>query len=60
MKVKETFLSVYRSDKVLLAEWILAIVTGLFVFVCSSTWDSQSLTIWSTNPSGRYSGFPEK
>ena len=62
MKVKETFLSVYRSDKVLLAEWILAIVTGLFVFACSSTWDSQSLTIWSTNvwdciADGNFRGF---
>ena len=39
----------YRSDRVLLGEWILAIVTGLFVFVTTATWDLQSLTIWSTN-----------
>ena len=49
MKVKDKFLSIYRADKIYLAEWILAIVTGLFVFLTTSTWDSQSLTIWSTN-----------
>ena len=62
MKLKDKFLSIYRSDRVLLAEWILAIVTGLFVFVSSSTWDSQSLTIWSTNvwdtiADGNFRGF---
>lgn len=49
MRFKDKFLSVYRSDKVYLAEWIIAVATGLFVFLTSSTWDSQSLTIWSTN-----------
>ncbi len=49
VKVKEKFLNMYRSDKVYLAEWIIAIVTGMFVFLTSSTWDTQSLTIWSTN-----------
>ena len=49
MKVKDKFLNMYRSDRVLLGEWILAIVTGLFVFVTACTWDLQSLTIWSTN-----------
>ena len=39
----------YRSDRVYLAEWIVAAVTGLFIFVSSCTWDLQSLTIWSTN-----------
>ena len=49
MKFKDKFLTMYRSDKVYLAEWILAAATGLFVFLTTSTWDSQSLTIWSTN-----------
>ena len=47
--MKNKLVAMYRSDRVLLGEWILAIVTGLFVFVTTSTWDSQSLTIWSTN-----------
>ena len=49
MKLKDKFLTMYRSDRVTLGEWILAIVTGLFVFVTSSTWDVQSLTQWSVN-----------
>ena len=49
MNLKEKFLVMYRSDKVYAAEWIVAIVTGLFVFATSCTWDLQSLTIWSTN-----------
>ena len=39
----------YRSDKIFLAEWILAIATGAFIFLTSSTWDLQSLTQWSVN-----------
>lgn len=49
MKLKDKFLTMYCSDRVTLGEWILAIVTGLFVFVTSSTWDAQSLTQWSVN-----------
>ena len=49
MKTKDKLLKIYRADKIYLAEWILAIVTGMFVFITSSTWDLQSLTIWSTN-----------
>ncbi len=49
MSFKDKFLTMYRSDKVYLAEWLLAIVTGVFVFVTSSTWDLQSLTQWSVN-----------
>ena len=47
--MKNKLLSIYRADKIYLAEWIVAIVTGLFVLLCASTWDTQSLTIWSTN-----------
>ena len=47
--MKNKLITMYRSDRVLLGEWILAIVTGLFVFVTTATWDLQSLTIWSTN-----------
>ena len=39
----------YRSDKIFLAEWILAIATGAFIFLTSCTWDLQSLTQWSVN-----------
>ena len=39
----------YLSDKVLLGEWILAIITGLLIFVTTAYLDFQSLTIWSTN-----------
>lgn len=49
MKLVNAFLKRYRSDKIFLAEWLLAIVTGAFVFVTSSTWDLQSLTQWSVN-----------
>ena len=49
MKLKEKFLNMYNSDKVYLAEWLLAIVTGMFVFATSATWDLQSLTQWSVN-----------
>ena len=49
MSFKDKFLKMYRSDRVYLAEWILVIVTGIFVFVTACTWDLQSLTIWSTN-----------
>lgn len=49
MKLKEAFLEKYRSDRVLLGEWIMVGVTALFVFVASSYVDLQSLTIWSTN-----------
>ncbi len=49
MNLKGKFLAMYRSDRVYAAEWIVAIVTGLFVFATSCTWDLQSLTIWSTN-----------
>ena len=47
--MKNKLITMYRSDRVLLGEWIIAIVTGLFVFVTTATWDLQSLTIWSTN-----------
>ena len=64
MKLKNKLVTMYHSDKVYLAEWILAIVTGLFVFATTSTWDSQSLTIWSTNvwdviADGNFRGFYE-
>lgn len=49
MSFKDKFLKMYRSDKVYLAEWILVIVTGIFVFVTACSWDLQSLTVWSTN-----------
>ena len=49
MKLVNAFITRYKSDKVFLAEWLLAIVTGAFVFVTSSTWDLQSLTQWSVN-----------
>ncbi len=49
MKLVNAFLKRYRSDRIFLAEWLLAIVTGLFVFISSSTWDLQSLTQWSVN-----------
>lgn len=64
MKIKNKLVTMYNTDKVYLAEWILAVVTGLFVFVTTSTWDSQSLTIWSTNvwdviADGNFRGFYE-
>lgn len=49
MKLVNAFITRYKSDRVFLAEWLLAIVTGAFVFVSSSTWDLQSLTQWSVN-----------
>lgn len=49
MKVKDKFLEMYRSDRVLLGEWILTIVTALFVFVSIAFVDMRSLTVWSTN-----------
>lgn len=49
MKLINAFITRYKSDKVFLAEWLLAIATGLFVFITSSTWDLQSLTQWSVN-----------
>ena len=49
MKLKEAFLEKYRSDRVLLGEWIMLGVTVLFVFAASCYVDLQSLTIWSTN-----------
>ena len=49
MKLKEAFLEKYRSDKVLLGEWILTIVTAVFIFVSIAYVDMRSLTVWSTN-----------
>ena len=49
MKVVNAFITRYKSDKIFLAEWLLAIATGAFVFFTSSTWDLQSLTQWSVN-----------
>lgn len=49
MKLVNAFLERYRSDRVFLAEWLLAIATAVFIFVTSSTWDLQSLTQWSVN-----------
>ena len=48
-KVKEKFLNMYRSDRVLLGEWILTIVTAVFLFVSVVFVDMRSLTVWSTN-----------
>ena len=48
-KVINGFITRYKSDKIFLAEWLLAIATGAFVFFTSSTWDLQSLTQWSVN-----------
>ena len=49
MNIVKIFKEKYFSNKVLLGEWILAIVTGLLIFATTSYTDSQSLTIWSTN-----------
>ncbi len=49
MKIKEAFLEKYRSDRVLLGEWIMLGATVLFMFVAISFVDMHSLTIWSTN-----------
>ena len=49
MKVVNGLIKRYKSDKIFLAEWLLAIATGAFVFFTSSTWDLQSLTQWSVN-----------
>lgn len=49
MKLKQAFLEKYRSDRVLLGEWIMLGVTVLFMFVAISFVDMHSLTIWSTN-----------
>ena len=47
--MKEKFLNMYRSDRVLLGEWILTIVTAVFLFVSVVFVDMRSLTVWSTN-----------
>lgn len=49
MKVKNKLLTAYRSDRVLLGEWILAVAAAAFVFLCIAFVDMISLTVWSTN-----------
>lgn len=49
MSLKNKFLSAYRSDRVLLGERILAVVTAVFLFVSVAYVDMISLTVWSTN-----------
>ena len=49
MKLKQAFLNSYRSDRVLVFEWVLAAVTAVFVILTSAYVDMRSLTIWSTN-----------
>lgn len=49
MKVKDKFLTAYRSDRVLLGEWILTVVAAAFVFLFIAFVDMISLTVWSTN-----------
>lgn len=49
MSFKDKFLAAYRSDRVLLGEWIIAIATAVFLFVSVAYVDMISLTVWSTN-----------
>lgn len=49
MKIAKTLKEKYYSDRVLLGEWILAAVVGLYVFISVTYSDMRSLTIWSTN-----------
>lgn len=49
MKLKQAFLESYRSDRVLIFEWVLAAVTAIFIILTSAYVDMRSLTIWSTN-----------
>ena len=49
MNLKDKFLAAYRSDRVLLGEWIIAIVTAVLLFASVAYVDMISLVVWSTN-----------